>query len=235
LTANVVSEGENTSEQENGSHTNLQTQTESLTNEVKSDNNGESRGSKGTYTIESLYECLVNNYRRTTAEVGIHQQMNKSIQESINNQRKFEKTLKNLKNDVQTINAIMIKMTPNETSENLGEKDEITEEIPITTWAIIVLIIWNATLTIICAYHCCSPNRNGNSANASNSHMESPVCINPIYTTSTDMTDYNSTPENRAEQFSENRLPGSQKVEANPTYQPSMDQFDDGLYSEIII
>jgi TolA-binding protein len=211
LNGNTEPEGENTSENVNDWLTTSQTQIENLTSEGSSISD---RGPRNLRDVETrLYTFLNQNRENINA-------LSKNIKSLIgrintldikqkedNNQ--IGKELKTLKSDMQNINATLTKVPSKETNQDTIDKIEETS----ITWTFIVLIIWNTTLTIICAYHWCSPNRNGNSANASDSHMESPVCINPIYATSTDMTDYNSTPENRG--------------------QPNMDQLEEGQYCEI--
>jgi hypothetical protein len=153
--------------------------------------------------------------------------LNNRINNLLEQERHEQKTIETLKNGLLNNAALL-----NDTSTNQESTNRIVEDTPITTCVIIMLIIWNAILTIICVYFWYSflkqqsPNQNATS-------MEAPVCINPIYATSVDMTDYSSTQENRSRQLPTNRWPDSKKVIANPIYQSSVDQCDDGLYSEI--
>jgi hypothetical protein len=97
-----------------------------------------------------------------------------------------QKTIETLKNDLQN-NAASVKVLQNETFEtstNQESTSRIVEDTPITTWAIIVIIIWNTALTITGACYLCSfskqPSQSGDqnatSANASDLYME----IKPI-------------------------------------------------------
>jgi hypothetical protein len=96
--------------------------------------------------------------------------------------RQQQKMIEILKNDLQNntaFNKVLLNETF-ETSTNQESTSKIVEDTPITTWAIIVIIIWNTALTITGACYLCSfskqpsqsPDQNATSANASDLYME---------------------------------------------------------------
>jgi chromosome segregation ATPase len=190
-------------------------------------------------TINTLKNDLVNKQNQIdTNKITSERKQDEStktltnrINDLVEQDRQQNKTIETLKNDLQK-NTAFIKVLLNETSANHETTIRSIEDTPIPTWAIIMLVIWNITLTIICAYYCYSFSKQ-QSPNQNTTSMESPVCINPIYATAADMTNYSSTQENRSRQLPTKRWPGSKKVIVNPIYQSSVDQCDDGLYSEI--
>jgi myosin heavy subunit len=199
----------------------------------------EGQAEKQQNAIETLKKDLQNkqnqidtNRRTSKTRQDESTRTTNSIQNLMKQADQQQIMIETLKNDLQK-NTASIKVLLNDTSANQETTSRSIEDTPIPTWAIIMLVIWNITLTILCAYYWYSfsmqqsPNQNATS-------MESPVCINPIYATAADMTtDYSSTQENRSRQLPTKRWPGSKKVIVNPIYQSSVDQYDDGLYSEI--